>query len=96
MQIEAMPRSCVLRFSVFSRCSTMRAPEAPTGWPSAIAPPSTFSFSSVKVTQGIVEAELFPAVLLVLPRGEAAEHLRGEGFVDFPVVEVVQRRGRGA
>src|SRR5512135_14694 len=45
MQIAAMPRLALLRSSVLNRCSTMRAPEAPTGWPSATAPPSTFSFA---------------------------------------------------
>src|SRR5882762_3289997 len=44
MQIAALPRLPFACFSTCSRCSTMRAPEAPTGWPSAIAPPSTFSF----------------------------------------------------
>ena len=28
-----------------TRCVVMRAPEAPTGWPSAMAPPLTFNFS---------------------------------------------------
>ena len=44
----------------------------------------------IQGTQSPIEAELFAAVLLVLPRREAAEHLRGEGLVDLPVVEVVQ------
>src|SRR5439155_6092957 len=44
MQIEAMPRLPFLRLRACSKCSTMRAPEAPTGWPSAMAPPSTLSF----------------------------------------------------
>src|SRR5688572_13287495 len=41
-------------------------------------------------TQGAVEAELFPAVLLVLPCRQAAQHLRCEGFVDFPVIHLVE------
>src|SRR5258708_21313826 len=37
-----------------------------------------------------MEPKLFPAVLVVLPRGEAAENLRRESLVDLPVVEIVQ------
>ena len=48
MQIDAMPRLPPVRSSTFSTCSTMRAPEAPTGWPSAIAPPSTLSRALVE------------------------------------------------
>src|SRR6266705_74191 len=44
MQIEATPRLPFACLRTCSRCSTMRAPEAPTGWPSAMAPPSTLSF----------------------------------------------------
>ena len=62
MQIAAMPRFALLRFRRFSRCRTMRAPEAPTGWPSAIAPPSTFSFLLVERPERSVEAELVAAV----------------------------------
>ena len=82
-------RSCAS--AVFSRCRTIRAPEAPTGWPSAMAPPSTLSFSSSMAPSAPSSPSCFPAVLLVLPRREAAEHLRGEGLVDLPVVDVVQR-----
>src|SRR2546425_714012 len=45
MQIDAMPRFEPVRLSVFNRCKTILAPEAPTGWPRAMAPPSTFSRS---------------------------------------------------
>src|SRR6266851_1966409 len=45
IQIEAMPRLPLARLSACSKCSTMRAPEAPTGCPSAMAPPSTLSFA---------------------------------------------------
>src|SRR5439155_27262463 len=45
MQIDAMPLFERVRLSVFSRCKTILAPEAPTGWPRAMAPPSTFSRS---------------------------------------------------
>ena len=58
-----------------------RAPVAPTGWPSAMAPPLTLSLSC-----GISG----------LTRDEHGEHLRGEGFVDFDEVGVRRRRGRCA
>ncbi len=45
MQIEAMPRFAFFRFNSFNMWRTIRAPEAPTGWPRATAPPSTFKFS---------------------------------------------------
>jgi hypothetical protein len=38
------------------------------------------------------KSELFAAVVVGFPRSEAAKHLRGEGFVDFPGVDVVQRQ----
>src|SRR5581483_4891717 len=44
----------------------------------------------VEPAHGAVQPELLAAVALVLPRGEAAEHLRGEGLVDLPGVEVVR------
>src|SRR4029077_10196099 len=44
----------------------------------------------VELAQRAVEAELLAAILLVLPRSEAAEHLGGKGFVDLPVVEIVE------
>jgi len=47
-------------------------------------------FILIQRTQRTVQSELVAAVLLVLPRREAAEHLRGEGLVDFPIVEVIQ------
>src|SRR6185437_16185336 len=44
MHSVAMPRRVPSRFIVLIRCSTMRLPEVPTGWPRLIAPPSTLSF----------------------------------------------------
>ena len=44
----------------------------------------------VQRAQGCIQAELLLAVGGVLPRGDAAEHLRGEGFVDFPGIQVVE------
>ena len=44
----------------------------------------------VQRTHRAIEPQLFAAVLLVLPRREAAEHLRGERLVDFPVIEIVE------
>src|SRR6266550_2138651 len=38
----AMPRRVPSRFMALTRCSTMRLPLQPTGWPRLIAPPSTF------------------------------------------------------
>ena len=90
MQIVAMPRRPPVRFSTFSTCSTMRAPDAPTGWPSAIAPPSTLSFASSSAPSARGEPELLRAVVGVLPRALAGDHLRGEGLVDLPRVEVVE------
>src|ERR1700682_1003867 len=43
MHSVAMPRFNPRRFMAFTRCSTMRLPLVPTGWPSATAPPSTLS-----------------------------------------------------
>ena len=42
----AAPMPPPRRFSSSARCSTIRAPDMPTGWPSAIAPPLTLTFSS--------------------------------------------------
>src|SRR4029078_2619871 len=39
----AMPRRVPNRFMALTRCSTMRLPLQPTGWPRLIAPPSTFN-----------------------------------------------------
>src|SRR5258708_5359552 len=44
----------------------------------------------IQRTERALETKFLAAVLLVLPRREAAEHLRGEGFVDLPVIEIVQ------
>src|SRR5665213_1102565 len=45
MHSVAMPRLVPSRFIALTRCSTMRLPLQPTGWPRLIAPPSTFSFA---------------------------------------------------
>src|SRR5260221_14563416 len=37
-----------------------------------------------------VETELLAAVFVVLPCGQAAQHLRGKCFVDLPVIEIVE------
>src|SRR4029453_7519785 len=47
MQIAAMPRRPPILSSTFSTWSAIRAPDAPTGWPIAIAPPSTLSLASL-------------------------------------------------
>src|SRR5690606_13086390 len=41
MQMAAMPRRRPRACRACSKCRTMRAPDAPTGWPMAMAPPST-------------------------------------------------------
>ncbi len=43
MHSVAMPRFVPSRFIALTRCSTMRLPLVPTGWPRLMAPPSTFS-----------------------------------------------------
>ena len=90
MQIAAMPRRPPVRSSTFSTCSTIRAPDAPTGWPSAMAPPSTLSFASSSSPSAPGRPELAAAVVGVLPRALAGDHLRGERLVDLPRVEVVE------
>src|SRR2546428_11643130 len=47
-------------------------------------------FLFIQRTKSTVEPQLLAAVLLVLPCGEAAEHLRRECLVDFPVIEIVE------
>jgi len=47
-------------------------------------------FVFVQGAESAVEPELLAAILLVLPRGEAAEHLRGERLVDLPGVDIIQ------
>src|SRR4029079_15926679 len=42
MHSVAMPRRVPNRFMALTRCSTIRLPLQPTGWPRLIAPPSTF------------------------------------------------------
>ena len=44
----------------------------------------------VQRAEGTVQAELFTAILLIFPRREAAEHLRREGLVDLPVIQIVE------
>src|ERR1700733_1421518 len=45
MHSVAMPRRVPNRFIALTRCSTMRLPLQPTGWPRLIAPPSTLSLA---------------------------------------------------
>ena len=44
MHSVATPRLVPSRFIALTRCSTMRLPLQPTGWPRLMAPPSTLSF----------------------------------------------------
>src|SRR6266851_387209 len=41
MHAEPTPRFAPRRFSSYRRCDVMRAPDAASGWPTAMAPPST-------------------------------------------------------
>ena len=85
-------RACVpSRFIALTRCSTMRLPLVPTGWPRLMAPPSTLSLVAVDLAGRAVEAEHLAAELVVVPGGEAAEHLRGKGLVQLPGLDVLQR-----
>ena len=45
---------------------------------------------ALELAHRAVEAELLAAVLVLLPRSEAAEHLGRERFVDLPGIEVVE------
>src|SRR6185312_1377984 len=45
MQSAATPRLRLRRLSAWISVTRMRAPEAPMGWPSAQAPPFTFTFA---------------------------------------------------
>ena len=47
-------------------------------------------FSAIELAQRTVQAQLLAAVLVLLPRREAAEHLGRERFVDLPGIEVVE------
>src|SRR5712671_1869028 len=47
-------------------------------------------FAFLELAQGALQAELLATVFIVPPRRQAAEHLRGEGLVYFPVVEIVE------
>src|SRR5437899_7627410 len=46
--------------------------------------------SAVELAHRTVQAQFLAAVLVLLPRSEAAEHLRRERFVDLPGIEVVE------
>ncbi len=69
----------------------MRAPVAAKGWPAARLEPLTLSFAGSIDPNGGIEAQPVPAIVLVFPCTQRAEHLRGEGFVDLVEVEVLQR-----
>ena len=91
MHSVAMPCLTPSRFIALTRCSTMRLPLAPTGWPSPMAPPSTLSLSRAMRAGRAVEAEHLAAERLVLPGGEAGQHLRGERLVELPQPDVAER-----
>ena len=91
MHSVAMPCLTPSRFIALTRCSTMRLPLAPTGWPSPIAPPSTLSLSRSMRPAAPVETQRLAAERLVLPGGEAGQHLRRERLVDLPQPDVAER-----
>ena len=92
MHSVATPRLVPSRFMALTRCSTMRLPLQPTGWPRLIAPPSTLSLARSISPGGAVEAEDLAAELVVVPGREATQHLGGERFVQFPGLDVLQRQ----
>ena len=47
LHIAASPVSPLFVFITLTRVVTIRAPEAPSGWPSETDPPKTFTFSSL-------------------------------------------------
>ena len=91
MQIAAMPRLPPVRRSTLRTCSTMRAPDAPTGCPSATAPPSTLSRAGSSLPErarrGRARSRQYS---VVLPGPQAGDHLRGERLVDLPGVDIVE------
>ena len=72
--------------------ATMRAPVAANGWPMAMLPPLTFSFVSSMGPERLVPPEFVAAKLVRLPGFQRCDGLRGERFVDFVEVEVLQPR----
>ena len=91
MHSVAMPRLVPSRFMALTRCSTMRLPLQPTGWPRLMAPPSTLSLSRVDLAGRAVEAENLAAELVVVPGREAAQHLRRKRLVQFPSLDIAER-----
>ena len=90
MHSVAMPCLTPSRRIALTRCSTMRLPLAPTGWPSPMAPPSTLSLSRANPARGAAEAEDLAAERVVLPGRQAGEHLRGERLVELPQPDVAE------
>ena len=60
MQAEATPRPPPRRLSSFKSVKRMRVPEAPSGWPKAMAPPLTFNFSTSR-SSSLTTARIWPA-----------------------------------
>ena len=86
-------RACVPnRFIALTRCSTMRLPLQPTGWPRLIAPPSTFSLRLVEFAGRAIEAENLLAEFFVVPGGKTAQHLRRKRLVQLPGLDIRKRQ----
>ena len=88
----AMPRLVPSRFIALTRCRTMRLPLQPTGWPRLIAPPSTFSLARSSLPRGAIKPQDLAAELFVVPGRQASQHLRREGLVQFPGLDVLKRQ----
>jgi hypothetical protein len=63
------------RRASYAAVASMRAPVAPTGWPSEMPEPLGFTRSSRWID---------------LPFGQHGEHLRGERLVEFDEVDVIE------
>ena len=74
MQAEPRPSPPPRRFSSCSRCVVIRAPVAPSGWVSAIAPPFDVDLRSRSRPSSSLDRYV----------------LRGEGLVDLDQIDVVQ------
>ena len=92
MHSVAMPRLWPSRFMALTRCSTMRLPLAPTGWPSADRAAVDIELVARDRAGGALEAQRLAAELVVLPGGETGQHLRGERLVQLPQLDVAELR----
>ncbi len=90
MQIVAMPRLAWLRRRTCNRCSTMRAAGSTDRVANRHRPAIDVQTIFRDFAQGPRQIELLAAIGIILPGRLASQHLRGEGFVQFPVIDVGQ------